>query len=29
MNTYNDYIVTDHRVMLGKPVLKGTRQPLK
>ncbi len=21
----NDYIVTDHRVMLGKPVLKGTR----
>ena len=25
MNTYTDYIVTDHRVMLGKPVLKGTR----
>ena len=25
MNAYNDYIVTDYRVMLGKPVLKGTR----
>ena len=25
MNNYTDYIVTDHRVMLGKPVLKGTR----
>jgi len=25
MNIYTDYIVTDHRVMLGKPVLKGTR----
>ena len=25
MNAYTDYIVTDHRVMLGKPVLKGTR----
>ena len=25
MNTYNDYIVTDYRVMLGKPILKGTR----
>ena len=25
MNTYTEYIVTHHRVMLGKPVLKGTR----
>jgi len=22
---YKDYIVSDHRVMLGKPVIKGTR----
>ena len=25
MNTYDDYIITDYRVMLGKPILKGTR----
>ena len=25
MNGYLDYIVTDHQVMLGKPILKGTR----
>ena len=22
---YKDYIVSDHRVLLGKPVIKGTR----
>ena len=25
MNTYSQRIVADHRVMLGKPVIKGTR----
>ena len=25
MTTYTDYITADHRIMLGKPVLKGTR----
>jgi uncharacterized protein (DUF433 family) len=25
MNRYSDYITTDHRIMLGKPTLKGTR----
>jgi uncharacterized protein (DUF433 family) len=25
MATYTNYITTDHRIMLGKPVLKGTR----
>ncbi len=25
MSTYTNYITTDHRVMLGKPILKGTR----
>jgi uncharacterized protein (DUF433 family) len=25
MNGYTDYISTDYRIMLGKPVLKGTR----
>ena len=25
MNAYSQHIVADHRVMLGKPVIKGTR----
>lgn len=25
MEHYAQYIVTDHRIMLGKPILKGTR----
>lgn len=25
MATYTNYITADHRIMLGKPVLKGTR----
>ncbi|WP_084651007.1 DUF433 domain-containing protein [Runella zeae] len=25
MSTYTNYVVTDHRIMLGKPILKGTR----
>ena len=25
MATYTNYIIADHRIMLGKPVLKGTR----
>ncbi len=25
MVNYRDYIVSDHQIMLGKPVIKGTR----
>ena len=25
MLNYKDYIVSDHKIMLGKPVIKGTR----
>ena len=25
MATYTNYIIADHRIMLGKPILKGTR----
>ncbi len=25
MSNYSQYIITDHRIMLGKPILKGTR----